>query len=147
MNAVAAYLYVGLGSALGGMARYGVGLAVAERFGESFPWGTLLINVTGSFVIGLVGTVTAPFGLRPASAEMRLFAMAGLCGGFTTFSAFSIQTLQMLREGEAWRAVAYAVSSVLACIAGAALGQYLAAGLGGDTTHGSSIGDTAGFRT
>jgi CrcB protein len=130
MNAVTAYLYVALGSALGGMARYGVGLAVARGLGEDFPWGTLLINVGGSFAIGLISTLTAPTGLRPASAEVRLFMMAGLCGGFTTFSAFSIQTLQMLHDGATWQALAYVVASVLACVAGAAFGQYLATGLG-----------------
>jgi CrcB protein len=67
--------------------------------------------------------------------------------GFTTFSTFSIQTVQMLRDGEGWHALAYVAASVLACIAGAALGHYLATGLGGNTVASGSIGDTAAFRT
>jgi CrcB protein len=125
-----AYAWVGFGSALGGMARYGMGLAVARRLGDDFPYGTLLINVLGSFVIGLFGTMTMADGPRPASAEARLFVMVGLCGGFTTFSSFSLQTFELLRSGEVPRAVLYIVASVLLCVVFTALGHYLAAGIG-----------------
>jgi fluoride exporter len=125
-----AYAWVGFGSALGGMARYGMGMAVARRLGDDFPYGTLLINVLGSFVIGLFGTMTVPDGPRPASAEARLFVMVGLCGGFTTFSSFSLQTFELLRSGEAPRAVLYIVASVLLCVVFTAFGHYLAGGVG-----------------
>jgi fluoride exporter len=125
-----AYAWVGFGSALGGMARYGMGIAVARRLGEDFPYGTLLINVVGSFVIGFFGTLTLPDGPRPASVEARLFVMVGLCGGFTTFSSFSLQTFELLRSGEGIRAGSYIVASVLLCLLGTTLGHYLAAGIG-----------------
>ena len=84
-GAISATLWVALGSAIGGVARYWVGVVVARLAGETFPWGTLLINIVGSFVIAYFGTLTASEGLRPASIEARLFVMVGLCGGFTTF--------------------------------------------------------------
>jgi CrcB protein len=129
MDMAGKYLCVALGSALGGVARYWVSLAAVRLFGETFPWGTLVINVLGSLVIGYFGTLTTPNGLQPASVETRLFMMAGLCGGFTTFSSFSLQTLELLRGGESLRALAYIAASVLLCIGGAAVGQYLAGGL------------------
>ncbi|HEY0525988.1 MAG TPA: fluoride efflux transporter CrcB [Stellaceae bacterium] len=122
------YLWIALGSALGGVARYWMSLAAVRLVGERFPWGTLVINILGSFVIGYFGTLTMPDGPRPASMEMRLFVMVGICGGFTTFSSFSLQTLELLRGGESLRALAYIVASVLLCIAGTALGHFLAGG-------------------
>jgi len=129
MNAVpvfAATLWVALGGALGSIARYWTAVAVARLTGESFPWGTLLINIVGSFVIAYFGASTLPMGVRPASTEMRLFVMVGICGGFTTFSSFSMQTVELLRGGEAARAVVYIVGSVAICLAGTMLGFYLA---------------------
>jgi len=81
-----AYAWVAFVSALGGVARYWLGGVVARSVGESFPYGTLLINIVGSFIIGFFGTLTLPDGPRPASLDARLFVMVGLCGGFTTFS-------------------------------------------------------------
>ena len=128
-GAISATLWVALGSAIGGVARYWVGVVVARLAGETFPWGTLLINIVGSFVIAYFGTLTASEGLRPASIEARLFVMVGLCGGFTTFSSFSLQTVDLLRGGEQGRALAYIVASVVFCLVGTAIGHY-AAGLG-----------------
>src|SRR5580692_11488971 len=91
------YLLIALGGALGTVARYFIGTHVAV--GDAFPWSTLLINVSGSFAIGLAATLVAE-GRWFASTEGRLFFMTGICGGFTTFSAFSLQTLVLLREGE-----------------------------------------------
>jgi len=122
------YLWVALGSALGGVARYWMSLVAVRLVGETFPWGTLVINILGSFVIGYFGTLTMPDGPRPASMEMRLFVMVGICGGFTTFSSFSLQTLELLRGGESLRALAYVAASVLLCVAGTALGHFLAGG-------------------
>jgi len=127
--AVSATFWVAFGSAVGGVTRYWVGVAVARLAGEAFPWGTLLINIVGSFVIAYFGTLTAANGMRPASLEARLFVMVGLCGGFTTFSSFSLQTVDLLRGGENARALAYILASVALCLAGSMFGHY-AAGLG-----------------
>jgi CrcB protein len=122
--ALAATLWVGLGSALGGVARYWTGVAVARVTGDAFPWGTLLINIIGSFVIGYFGMLTLPDGPRPAGAGIRLFVLVGLCGGFTTFSSFSMQTVELLRDGELGPAVAYIVSSVVLCVVATGIGIY-----------------------
>ncbi len=125
-----AYLYVALGSALGGMARYGVGLAMARLLGTGFPWGTILINVVGSFIIAFFGTLTLPGGRLPAEMGLRVFVMVGICGGFTTFSSFSLQTLELARD-DAWAAAfANIALSVVLCLAAATAGHVLAARLG-----------------
>ena len=124
------WLMVALGSALGGMARYGVGLLVARAVGAAFPWGTLLINVVGSFVIGFYGALTLADGAMPASPEARAFVMVGFCGGFTTFSSFSLQTVDLLQAGETVAAGGYIVGSVALCVAGAALGYWVASRMG-----------------
>src|SRR5262245_53403876 len=97
---VTSYLWIAIGSALGGMGRYWVSGIVAQLFGETFPWGTIIVNVSGSFVIGFFGTLTAPDGRLFVSANARQFVMVGLCGGYTTFSSFSLQTLNQARDGE-----------------------------------------------
>jgi CrcB protein len=124
------YLWIAIGSALGGAARYGVTLWAARAWGETFPWGTLVINILGSFVIGLFFNLTMADGPLPASANVRLFVMSGLCGGFTTFSAFSLQALLLLRDGEWLPALAYMVGSVVLCLAAVLLGHWLAARIG-----------------
>jgi fluoride exporter len=127
---VITYLWVALGSALGGMARYGFGLAAARWWGPEFPWGTIIINVSGSFLISFFGTLTMAEGPLPAPAELRAFVMVGLCGGFTTFSSFSLQTLELARE-EPWAAAANVALSVVLCLAAVTAGYVLAARLGG----------------
>jgi fluoride exporter len=126
---LAAYGWVALGSALGGMSRYWLGGVIARGVGDDFPYGTLLINIVGSFAIGFFGTLTLPDGPRPASLDARLFVMVGLCGGFTTFSSFSLQTFELLRSGEGIRAAIYVAASVLLCVAGAAIGHALASAI------------------
>ena len=116
---------VALGSALGGLARYWLGVAAERAWGDTFPWGTLIINVVGSFVIGIFFTLTSATGVVPASLNVRLFVMTGLCGGFTTFSAFSLQSVQLMRSGEWGPAIAYVAGSVLLCLGAAALGHWL----------------------
>jgi CrcB protein len=123
---LASYGWVALGSALGGMSRYWLGGVVARSIGDGFPYGTLIINIIGSFIIGFFGTMTLPDGPRPASVEARLFVMVGLCGGFTTFSSFSLQTFELLRSGESIRAATYIVASVLLCLLGTVFGHALA---------------------
>ncbi|HEY6434206.1 MAG TPA: fluoride efflux transporter CrcB [Acetobacteraceae bacterium] len=124
------WVVVALGSAFGGVARYGVGILVTRAVGQSFPWGTLLINIVGSFVIGFYGALTVTDGPMPASAEMRAFVMIGFCGGFTTFSSFSLQTVDLLQAGETVPAGLYILGSVALCLAGTFLGYWMATRLG-----------------
>ena len=84
------YLWIALGGALGSVARYGCSSLIAQWFGEAFPLGTLIINVTGSFVIGFFAAVTGPDGRVLVSPNVRQFVMVGICGGYTTFSSFSL---------------------------------------------------------
>jgi CrcB protein len=121
------YLCVALGSALGGVARHILNTFVTQRMGDFFPWGTLLINVTGSFVIGLFYAATGPDGRWAVSQATRLFFVAGICGGYTTFSAFSLQSLILARNGEWLRAGAYVLGSVVLCLIAVWLGYMAAA--------------------
>lgn len=123
------YVWIMLGSALGGGARYWFSGLAAHHFGETFPWGTLLVNVTGSFVIGIFATLTGPDGRLFVSTEARQFVMVGLCGGYTTFSSFSLQTLNLVREGEIGRAGANIGLSVLFCLLAVWLGHAAAVSL------------------
>jgi CrcB protein len=120
------YLWVMIGSALGGGARYWFSGVVADRIGETFPWGTLFINIIGSLVIGFFATVTGPDGRFLVGTTARQFVMVGICGGFTTFSAFSLQTLNLARDGEWFRAGAYIVSSIVFCLLAVWLGHVAA---------------------
>jgi fluoride exporter len=92
------YLWVALGGALGTAGRFAVSGLVANSVGGTFPWGTFVVNVTGSFVIGFFGTLTAPDGRMLVGGTARQFFMTGVCGGYTTFSSFSLQTLAQDRE-------------------------------------------------
>ena len=123
------YLAVALGGALGTVGRYFVSGVVANAFGETFPWGTLIINVSGSFVIGFFATLAAPDGRLMVSSTTRQFVMVGLCGGYTTFSSFSLQTLNLLRNGEWAPAAGNMVGSVAFCMIGVWLGAISAAAI------------------
>ena len=113
---MATVLWIALGSALGGAGRYGVGLWTSERFGSDFPWATLIVNAVGSFVIGFVTVVTEANDSWPVSNDARLFLAVGFCGGFTTFSAFSIQTLALMQAGQWPQASANILGSVGFCL-------------------------------
>ena len=105
------------------MARYGFSGVVANWAGASFPWGTLVVNVTGCFVIGIVNMLTGPDGTVLVPVNARLFVMVGICGGYTTFSSFSLETLNLMRNGE-WVAVgSYMFGSVAFCMVGVWLGH------------------------
>lgn len=109
------YFWIALGGALGSIARYWASGFVAQRFGETFPMGTLVVNITGSLAIGFFATLTEPSGRVLASPSFRRFFMVGICGGYTTFSSFSLQTLNLARDGEWCRAGLNTVLSVAAC--------------------------------
>lgn len=123
-------LYVMIGGALGTLARYAISVA-ALPYSRDLPWGTIGINVLGSFIIGFFGTLTLAQGRFPVSENMRLLVMIGVCGGFTTFSSFSLQTLDLLRNGAVMRAGLNIVASVVLCVAAVAIGHYIAAQLNG----------------
>ena len=121
-------LYVIAGGAIGTFARYALSIA-ALPISRQLPWGTILINITGCALIGFFGTLTLAHGRYPVSENVRLFVMTGICGGYTTFSAFSLQTLDLARAGAPGRAIANVVLSVLLCISAVALGHFAAARL------------------
>ena len=120
------YLWIALGSALGGAARYGVAGAIDRHMLGAFPWGILLVNVLGSLLIGLVATLTDPSGRLFVNSTAQQFFMTGVFGGFTTFSAFSLQVLNLVRDGRWETASAYIVASLVLCLAGVWLGHILA---------------------
>jgi fluoride exporter len=115
-DVMGAYVSVAIGSALGGIARHWVTVAGTTWFGSTFPWGTLFINVLGSFVIGFFFAISGPDGRFQTTNNARLFVMTGICGGFTTFSAFSLQSLLHFQGGEWHKAGAYIAGSVLLCL-------------------------------
>jgi CrcB protein len=117
------YLCIGLGGALGSVARFALAGAVGRWAGAGFPWGTLLVNVSGCFVIGFFAALTAPGGRWPVGAPGRQGFMAGVLGGFTTFSAFSLQTLELAQAGRWLPAGGYAGASVVLCLLAVWLGH------------------------
>ena len=123
------YLWIALGGALGSVSRFWVSGLVAQRLGEGFPLGTLLVNVTGCLAIGFFSGLTDPqsgFSVHPSA---RQFFTVGLCGGFTTFSAFSLQTLHLARSG-AWLSAGFNVTfSVVACLFAVWVGHVIATAL------------------
>ena len=123
-----AYLWVAIGGALGSVGRFWLnGLISSTRFGETFPWGTLAINVTGSFLIGIIGALANPEGRMDSSSRAFAiqFFMIGICGGYTTFSSFSLQTLNLLRDREWLYAGGNVVLSVVLCMIAVWLGWLL----------------------
>src|ERR1700674_1609579 len=98
-NIAGSYISVALGSVVGGVARFLVSVLFASELGDGFPWSTLFVNVTGSFIIGFYAALTGPDGRLLASPRQRQFVMVGFCGGYTTFSAFSLETLRFVQSG------------------------------------------------
>jgi fluoride exporter len=121
--------WVMVGSAVGGGARYLFSGLAAHQFGETFPWGTLIVNVSGSFVIGFFATLTGPDGRVFVGSEGRQFVMTGICGGYTTFSSFSLQTLNLVRDGEMALAGANIGMSFLFCLLAVWIGHAAALAL------------------
>jgi fluoride exporter len=124
------YFWVALGGAIGSVARLWLGVKVTLLTGVGFPWGTILVNIIGSLVIGFVTTLTGPNGRVVVPVNAQAFVMVGVCGGFTTFSAFSLQTLELARDGRLLYAGANIVLSVVLCLTAVALGHWLAAMFG-----------------
>jgi CrcB protein len=123
------YVWIAVGSALGGVARYWCSGVAARLIGETFPWGTLIVNVAGSLVIGFFATLTGPDGRWFVGSTARQFVMVGFCGGYTTFSSFSLQTLHLMEDGE-WLYVGLnVVASVALCMLAVWIGHLAAANL------------------
>jgi fluoride exporter len=122
---VTAYLWIALGGALGSMARFAASNAIGQALGETFPWGTILVNVSGSFVIGLLAALTVPGGRLHAPPDLRLFLLTGVCGGYTTFSSFSLQTLDLIRNSHLLGAMSNVLLSVGVCLLAVWLGAML----------------------
>ena len=125
-NTILLYCWIALGSAIGGVARYWCSGVAARLFGETFPWGTLIVNVTGSFIIGFFATLTGPDGRVFASSTMRQFVMMGLLGCYTTFSSFSLQTLSLAQNNQWLEAGGNILASVILCLVAVWLGHLLA---------------------
>ncbi len=118
------YIWVSLGGAIGSAARFWVSGFVAQRYGQTFPHGTLVVNVTGSFLIGVFAALSDPDGRWLVSPTLRQFFMIGVCGGYTTFSSFSLQTLTLAQEGEWFRAGANSIASFALCLTAVWLGHF-----------------------
>lgn len=125
-----ALISVVIGSIAGGIARYFVSGVVARRFGETFPWGTMTVNVTGAFLIGIFGALATNNASLLASPNPWLFAVTGFLGCYTTVSSFSLQTLNLVRDGQLRRAIGNVLFSVVLCLGAVASGFALAEWLG-----------------
>ncbi len=117
------YVWISLGGAIGTAARFWLSGVVAQRYGQTFPYGTLAVNVTGSLIIGMFAALTEPDGRWLVSPSFRQFFMIGICGGYTTFSSFSLQTLTLAQDGEWFRAGANSIASFALCLLAVWLGH------------------------
>jgi CrcB protein len=117
-----AYLWVAVGGALGSVGRFWINNLISNKFGEVFPLGTLVINVTGSFLIGIFAAMSDPEGRMAASPGVRQFLMIGVCGGYTTFSSFSLQTLRLAQDRQWLYAGGNVILSVGLCLIAVWLG-------------------------
>ena len=126
---MASYFWIAIGSALGGVARYWCSGVAARLVGETFPWGTIGVNILGSFIIGFFAALTGPDGRVYVGSLGRQFVMIGICGGYTTFSSFSLQTLNLMNDGEWLQAGGNIVASVVLCLLAVWAGHMLAVSL------------------
>ena len=131
MGAMEGLIFVALGSALGGMARFWLSGVVGRRIGESFPWGTMAVNASGAFAIGIIAAAAASGQGTFATPEPWQFAVIGGLGSYTTVSSFSLQTLALARNGELARAVGNVLLSLTLCLGAVALGFALGTGVFG----------------
>lgn len=121
MDTLDGVIWVALGSVFGGMARFWLSGFVARRVGETFPWGTMFVNVSGAFVIGVMAASAAGHGVLAAVRPWQ-FAVTGFLGCYTTVSSFSLQTLALARDGELPRASGNLVLSLSLCLAAVTVG-------------------------
>jgi fluoride exporter len=126
---VRSYLLVFLGAGIGGALRHGVNVGCARMCGTAFPWGTLTVNVVGSFIMGAIAGWLASKAGEAWSQPLRLFLTTGILGGFTTFSAFSLDAVLIWERGQSGLAATYVTASVLLSIAGLVAGLCLARAL------------------
>ncbi len=132
MQLLMQYLVIGLGGALGSMLRFGIGTFIdnsVQKSGQIFPWGTIVVNITGCFVIGFVFTISTAEGRLFLNPLTRNFITIGILGGYTTFSSFSWQTLALAQDGQWFGAAANVLLSVVLCLVGVWLGAMLAGSL------------------
>lgn len=115
---------VAIGAALGGVARYYLASALQQRLGATFPWGTLVVNVSGSLLLGVL--IRYALATPSVSVEMRALLTTGFCGGYTTFSTYSYETATLLEDGQYGRAGAYALASVVVALGATFAGFVLA---------------------
>jgi fluoride exporter len=122
-----AYLWVAIGGALGSVGRFWLNGIISAKFGETFPFGTLIINITGSFLIGIFAALAIPEGRMDSQSRAfaTQFLMIGICGGYTTFSSFSLQTLILLRDREWLYAGGNVILSMVLCMIAVWLGYLL----------------------
>ena len=125
------YLWIALGSALGGVARYACQGWAARLISDTFPWGTMIVNIVGCSFIGFFATFTSTEGRFIVGTTARQFVMVGICGGYTTFSSFSLETLNLARDGQWAQAAGYVLGSLLFCLLGVWLGHMGAVTLNG----------------
>ena len=137
------YLSVAAGGAIGSVLRAWVAILVARATGPEFPWGTILINIAGSFIIGFFGTLTTNESRFAVATDVRAFVMIGICGGFTTFSSFSLQTLDLARDGRVMQAMGNVVGSVVLCLLAVTAGFYAAAAVHRTYAVSEPAGETA----
>ncbi|HVT93077.1 MAG TPA: fluoride efflux transporter CrcB [Bryobacteraceae bacterium] len=122
------FVWVALGGAFGSVGRYWLSLSLARLAGGTFPWGTLLVNIIGCAFIGWFAAAYGPQSRAALSPSVRLLVMTGICGGFTTFSSFTLEALNLARSGEWPKACAYVAASMIACLLGVFLGYLAGAG-------------------
>jgi len=120
------YISVALGSIVGAVARFLVSVLFVSQFGDRFPWGTLFVNVTGSFAIGFYAALTGPDGRLFATPRQRQFVMVGICGGYTTFSAFSLETLRLAQSGNVRAAFLNLLISIIGWLLAVWMGHAIA---------------------
>ncbi|MGP9810351.1 fluoride efflux transporter CrcB [Rhodopseudomonas sp. NSM] len=125
MDVIHGIIWVALGSVFGGMARFGISGLVARSIGETFPWGTLIVNTTGALAIGIFGGLASSGQGLVSEPSSWLFVVTGFLGCYTTVSSFSLQTLSLARDGELWRATGNVLMSLILCPGLAATGFVL----------------------
>jgi CrcB protein len=119
------YVWIGLGGAIGSIARFAIADAIDRACADPFPLGTVLVNISGCLVIGFFAALTAPGGRYGLPIDIRQFVMVGICGGYTTFSSFSLQTLVLFNMGDAFRAGLNVVVSVVLCLTAVLVGSMM----------------------